>query len=122
MATKVEGSHAQEALASEGNGTISRDTIILTAGQSLAAMSVIALVAATGKWVNLNPVGAGGAELARGILVDNVDATLADTPAVAIVRAAEVDAAELVYPAGITGPQIITAKANLLALSKIETR
>jgi hypothetical protein len=37
-----------------------------------------------------------------------VDASAADTEGVAIVRLAEVNAAELVWPAGISGPEQTT--------------
>ena len=58
-------------------------------------------------------------EAAAGILYDAVDASTADAEGVAIVRLAEVNAAELVWPAGITGPEQTTALGELAALSII---
>ena len=48
-----------------------------------------------------------------------VDAAAADAEGVAIVRLAEVNAAELVWPAGITGPEQTTELGELAALNII---
>jgi hypothetical protein len=59
------------------------------------------------------------AKVAAGILYDAVDASAADAEGVAIVRLAEVNAAELVWPAGITAPEQTTALGELAALTII---
>ena len=48
-----------------------------------------------------------------------MDASTADAEGVAIVRLAEVNAAELVWPDGITGPEQTTALGELAALTII---
>ena len=58
-------------------------------------------------------------KVAAGVLYDAVDASAADAEGVAIVRLAEVNAAELVWPAGITGPEQATALGELATLSII---
>jgi Bacteriophage lambda head decoration protein D len=54
-----------------------------------------------------------------GVLYDAVDASAADAEGVVIIRLAEVNAAELVWPAGITSGQKATALGQLAALSII---
>jgi hypothetical protein len=60
-----------------------------------------------------------GSEAAAGILYDAVDASAADAEGIAIVRVAEINAAELVWPAAITAPQQTTALGELTALTII---
>ena len=98
-----EGRYAGEFVVSEGNGKISRETITVLSGQNLEAGAVLGKVTASGKYKALDPAAVDGSEAAAGILYDAVDASAADAEGVAIVRLAEVNAAELVWPAGITG-------------------
>ena len=86
-----EGRYAGEFIVSEGNGRISRETITVLSGETLAA----------------------------GVLYDAVDPSAADAEGIAIVRLAEVNAAELVWPAGITAPEQTTALGELAALNII---
>lgn len=79
----------------------------------------ITVAEGSGKYVELDPAGTDGSQIAAGILFDNVDATGADTAGVAIVRLAEVNAAELTWPDGITDPQKATATAQLAAASVV---
>lgn len=51
--------------------------------------------------------------VARGILLSDVDASAADAPGVAVVRAAEVNDAELVHVTGATDAQKAAAKRHL---------
>jgi hypothetical protein len=88
-------------------------------GQNLQAGAVLGKVTASGKYKVLAPAAVDGSEAAAGILYDAVDASSADSEAVAIVRLAEVNAAELVWPAGITGGQKTTALGQLVALTII---
>jgi hypothetical protein len=67
----------------------------------------------------LDPAAANGSEAASGVLYAAVDASAADAEGVAIVRLAEVNAAELVWPEGITGGQKTTALGELAALTII---
>jgi hypothetical protein len=101
-----EGRYAGEFVVSEGNGRISRETITVLAGENLQAAAVLGKVTASGKYKALDPAAVDGSEVA-------------DAEGVAIVRLAEVNAAELVWPAGITGPEQTTALGELAALTII---
>ena len=63
-----------------------------------------------------------GSQVAVGILYDAVDASAADIDGVAIVRLAELNAAELVWPTGITPTEQTTALAQLALLPGIIVR
>jgi Bacteriophage lambda head decoration protein D len=67
-------------------------------------------VTASGKYKAFDPAAVDGSEAAAGILYDPVDASAADIEGVAIVRPAEANAAELVWPEGITAPEQATVK------------
>jgi len=113
----TEGQHGAEFIASEGNGTVSRNTATLIAGQNLSAGSVLGKITASGKFTQLNTGGADGSQNAAAILLDNVNATAADTTCVIVVGPSEVNNKELIWPGGITGPQKTTAIGALDALS-----
>jgi hypothetical protein len=115
MATLLEGKHAFEQLASEGNGTISRDVGVLISGQNLVAGSVLGKITASGKYTLVNPAAGTGEQVAVAILGDNVNATAGDTPCPLIARMAEVVDAELNW-AALTTPQKVTARAQLAAV------
>jgi Bacteriophage lambda head decoration protein D len=119
MAELSEGRYAGEFIVSEGNGSISRETITVISGETLEAGAFVGKVTASGKYKALDPAAVDGSEAAAGILYDRVDASAADTEGVVIIRLAEVNAAELVWPAGITGPQQTTALGELAALDII---
>ena len=119
MPVLTEGRYAGEFIVSEGNGKISRETITVLSGQSLQAGAVLGKVTASGKYKALDPAAADGSQIAAGILYDAVDAAAADAEGVAVVRLAEVNAAELVWPAGITAGQKTTALGQLATLTVI---
>ena len=114
-----EGRYAGEFLVSEGNGRISREIITGLSGGTLEAAAVLGKVPASGKYKALDPAAVDGSEAAAGVLYDAVDAAAADAEGVAIIRLAEVNAAELVWPAGITGGEQTTALGELAALTII---
>jgi hypothetical protein len=72
----------------------------------------ITVAAGSGKWVQCLTTAADGSQIAAAISYDNVDATAGDTPAVAIVREAEYNDAEVNF-VGMNAGQILTAKAQL---------
>jgi hypothetical protein len=119
MPVLTEGRHAGEFLVSEGNGAISRETITVLAGQTLQPGAVLGRVTAGGKYTALDPAAVDGSEAAAGVLYGAVDASAADAAGVAIVRLAEVNAAELVWPEGLTAGEKSTALAELAALTII---
>ena len=109
MPVLIDGRFAGEFLVSEGNGRISRETITVLSGQTLEAAAVLGEVTASGKYKAFDPATVDGSEA--------VDASAADAEGVAIVRLAEVNAAELVWPDGITGGEQTTALGELAALA-----
>ncbi|MEO6917569.1 MAG: head decoration protein [Collimonas sp.] len=75
-------------------------------GEVLAANAV-------GSLVQLAPAATDGTQTAVAILLEDVNATAADKPGTVVARGAVIDPAELVWPAGITAPQIAAALADL---------
>jgi hypothetical protein len=119
MPELIEGRHAGEFLVSEGNGRISRETITVLSGQTLSAGAVLGKVTASGKYKVLAPAADDGSEVAAAILYGAVDASAGDAEGVAIVRLAEVNAAELVWPDAIEPAERATALGELALLSII---
>jgi hypothetical protein len=119
MPELTEGRHAGEFLVSEGNGRISREIITVLSGQTLQPGAVLGKVTASGKYKVLAPAADDGSEVAAGILYNAVDASGGDAEGVAIVRLAEVNAAELVWPDGISGGEQTTALGELALLNII---
>ena len=117
MANFFEDTHAGEFLVSQGPGNVSRENITVLSGQNLKAGAVLGLITVSQKYRELQPGATDGSEVAAGVLYDAVDASLADTLGVAVVRLAEVNAREIVWPAGITAPQKTVAIAELATFS-----
>lgn len=113
MTVYLEDTHAGEFLVSEANGGLSRETITVISGQDLAAGTVLGLITASGKYTILAPGASDGSEVAAGVLYDAVDASTGDALGVAVVRLAEVNSAELVWPDGISAGQKATAGTQL---------
>lgn len=86
----------------------------LLAGTDYPAGTVLSL--ADGKYQRLVPDAADGTEVATAVLTERVDATAADKPCVVIARGAVLALDELVWPAGITAPDITLALAALNAI------
>jgi hypothetical protein len=110
-------------LVSEANGTRSRDVVTLAAGVVRNPGTVLGKVAATGKYVPVDPAnGTGegetpdGSHIAVAVLFAAVDATVGDKPAVITARDAEVEAAALIWPAAITPTQKTAALGQLAAV------
>jgi hypothetical protein len=87
----TETPHTGEFLFAEGNGTISREPVVVASGAGvLKAGTVLGKITASGKYTVYSNVAADGTQTAAGILYSAVDATSADTNAVMIARHAEV--------------------------------
>lgn len=87
-----ESTRAGEFLIAEGNGSISREKVVVASGEgALVPGTVLGKVTASGKYAAYDNAAADGTETAAGILYAAVDATSADADAVVIVRHAEVD-------------------------------
>lgn len=119
MNEQTEKNRTGDFLLSEGNGSYSRENIIVAGGQNLEAGTLLGTVTASGEAVALNVAADDGSEVASGILWASTNASDADTAAVAITRTAEVKADALIWPAGITGPQKIAAIAQLSELGVV---
>lgn len=76
----------------------------------------IVVAAGSGKWTQFNQDASTGAQQAVGILFDDVDATTADTPALVIVRQAEVIGSKLIWPSDIDAGEKTAALAHLAAI------
>ena len=110
-------------LVSEANGTRSRDVVTLAEGVVRNPGTVLGKVAATGKYVPVDPAnGTGegetpdGSHIAVAVLFAAVHATAGDKPAVITARDAEVEAAALIWPAAITPTQKTAALGQLAAV------
>lgn len=114
MTTYNEGLGAGGHLASEANGSRSREEGVVVSGQDLNAGHVVAVDGA-GKYLELVPGAADGTEDAVGVLYDAVDATGGDANGIVHVRDCEVVDAELTWPDGITSGQKDTAISQLAA-------
>ncbi|KRG65810.1 hypothetical protein ABB27_14675 [Stenotrophomonas terrae] len=119
MNEQTEKNRTGDFLLSEGNGSYSRENIIVASGQNLEAGTVLGTITASGEAVGLDLAADDGSEVATGILWANTNATDADTAAVAIARAAEVKADALIWPAGVTVPQKTAAIAQLAELGVV---
>lgn len=114
---KEEGVYAGEFLISDGEGTISRDSIVIASGEGvLEAGAVLGKITATGKFAAYDNAATDGTQVAAGVLYDKVDATSADVKAVAITRLAEVKADLLAYAADQDSTAKAAAVADLKAL------
>lgn len=120
MTIYTEGRHPAEYIASEANGTRSREVATLLAGNNLPAGAVLARFTSginTGKYTAVNPasVAGDGSDDAAAILFAATDATAADVSTVITARDTEVKALVLGWPVGTTAPQKTAALAQLAA-------
>lgn len=100
------------------NGHRAVDQGVATGAVIIPAGTVVAKNAA-GKFVPLALGASDGTQNAAGIIGMTTDTTTVDKKAPFVVRDAEVNAAELIWPAGITGAQTTAALAALAALGII---
>lgn len=115
MTTLTEPQHAGAFIVSEASGFRSRSTANLPAGVTVRPAMVLARVTASGLTVQLAPTASDGSQNAYEIAVYGVTGGAAAAQVATIDTDAEVRAADLEWPVGITGPQKATAVAALLA-------
>lgn len=108
-----------EFILAEGNGTISREQVVIASGQNLVAGTVVGKITASGKYTAYDDDNADGSQTAAGILYDAVNATSADKPGVIIARHAEVITSKLTFVATNDAGDITAGKADLAALDII---
>ncbi|EMG36608.1 Bacteriophage lambda head decoration protein D [Desulfocurvibacter africanus PCS] len=121
MGVITEQNYLSDLLKWEEDSRYSRDAVIIASGNTVALGQVLGKIAATGKFVPLNPGAdpADGSEKAFGIAIDAYDASAADVEGVAIKRDAIVAPSALIWPDGITVGQKAAALAELEALGII---
>jgi hypothetical protein len=94
----------------EEENLYSRDTVTVAAGQNLVIGTVLGRVG--GKAVALDPAATDGSEKAIGVSINDVTATV-DTEAVMVSRNVLLSEPYVVWPAGMTTAQKLTAVAEL---------
>jgi hypothetical protein len=105
-----------EHLLSECPGGISRDDVVIAAGQVLVAGAVVGEVLATGEWAIHDPAASDGTQVAAGVLFDAVDASGAAAPGTVHNFGCELSAARLAWKAGLTDDQKSDALSDLAKL------
>jgi len=104
-------------IVSEGNGTISRETVTIASGEGvLKAGAVLGKITASSKYGWYDNTASDGTQAAAAVLFEEVDASSADVKAIVHVRQAEVWADRLVYITGADSTAITAGKADLLAI------
>ena len=103
-------------LSMDDDGNLSVDNVVIASSAAvLQPGTVLGKVTASGKLLPLAFAAADGTQTFAGILFGLADPTLADAPAVAVTRHAEVYASRLIWPVGATGIQIAAALAQAAA-------
>lgn len=94
----------------------SRDKIVIAATAGVLAVgTLLGRITASREFVAFDPAASDGSENAFGFLFDEADATTDAVNAVGIVRDAEVNAEEIVWPTGVTPAQVLAATDALEA-------
>lgn len=101
-------------IADEASVNLSRKEIVVAAGSGLLkAGTVLGKIADTGAYTAYSPDNTDGSEEAAAVLFDGVDATDEDVRAVASTFTTAVNAAEIIWPEGITDAELAAAIASL---------
>ena len=104
----------------------SRETVTLKAGTAYPLGAVLGRITADGKYVfspAASTTGIEGAEIANAVLIEAVDATAADTPALVLVRGPVIVADRaLVFDASVADPAAQSLKHQQLAAHGIVVR
>lgn len=101
----------------EAPNLYSRDRVTVVAGQTLPLGAVVGMVTATAKVKQIDPSATDGSQYAAGVLMQAVDAALAERPdGLMVARHAIVADHALHWPTGITTAEQQAAVAQLKAL------
>jgi hypothetical protein len=101
----------------EAPNLYSRDRVTVVAGQTLPLGAVVGMVTATGKVKQIDPSATDGSQYASGVLMQAVDAALAERlDGLMVARHAIVTDHALQWPTGITTAEQQAAVAQLKAL------
>ncbi|HOY59327.1 MAG TPA: head decoration protein [Verrucomicrobiota bacterium] len=113
----TEGLNLGDLLKYEAPNLYSRDQVTVAAGQVLALGAVVGVITASAKVKVVDPSASDGSEVAAGVLIQAVDANLADRDdGLFVARHAIVADHALVWPTGITVAEKKSAIAQLKAL------
>lgn len=113
----TEGLNLGDLLKYEAPNLYSRDQVTVAAGQVLALGAVVGVITASSKVKAVDPSATDGSQAAAGILIQAVDANLADRDdGLIVARHAIVADHALVWPTGITIAEKKSASAQLKAL------
>lgn len=116
MPVKTEPNSLGDGIKWEESNSYSREKVTILSGENLALLEVVGQVTASGKYAALDQDASDGTEVAAGIMVAPVDASLADTLGVIINDLALVAMENLVWPADIDAGEKTVAIAELEAL------
>lgn len=126
MGSITEGNRSLAHILSEGNGHISRETVVIASGAGkLAAGMVLGEITASTKFTaspEAEVVDIEGAEVATCVLAYAVDATDVDVDAVVTKRLAEVKSPQLTYHSSVDDAAKKSAKHTQLAVNNIFVR
>ncbi|MDP2432933.1 MAG: head decoration protein [Pseudomonadota bacterium] len=113
----TEGLNLGDLLKYEAPNLYSRDQVTVAAGQVLALGAVVGVVTASSKVKAVDPSATDGSQTSAGVLIQAVDANLADRDdGLIVARHAIVADHALVWPTGITVAEKKSASAQLKAL------
>ena len=121
MTTLTEDKHTGGFLIWETLRDYTRETVTIAAGAGkLAPGTVLGRITTGGKYTVLTPGASNGSQAAAGLIWDHADATDADAPAVVILRGPAIaNRHEIIFPEGMTEPQITAATTALAAIGII---
>lgn len=117
MPKLTEANNLGDLLKYEAPNLYSRDRVTVASGQTLGLGAVVGRVTATGKIKRFDPSATDGSQSPAGVLLDPIDASLADRhDGLIVARHAIVADTALGWPAGITGAEKTAALATLTSL------
>ncbi len=113
----TEGLNLGDLLKYEAPNLYSRDPVTIAAGQVLVLGAVVGVITASSKVKGVDPSATDGSEVAAGVLIQAVDAHLADRDdGLMVARHAIVADHALAWPTGMTVAEKKSAIAQLKAL------
>ena len=121
MTMLTEGKHAGGFLVWDVLRDYTRETVTIASGAGkLEAGTVLGRMTSGGKYTSFAPSATNGSQNASGILWASVDASVADAPAVILLRGPAIaNRHDLVWPDGATEAQITTATTALASIGII---
>lgn len=115
----TETTHSGDFLISYASGNRSFDDITLLSGQDLAAGTVLGKITASGKYAGMDTGSPDGRATAAGILLAATDASAGDVVCAAVLRDAEVNGEQLVFPSTSPAADEAAAAVSLATLGII---